>query len=203
MDGVCVWFDAARCIFAGPGAGFMAEKDWRRGQVCSPTRDARGVVQEAGMAVCPEPVGPWYAGQTKELDIRNCYCGEDCWMGPYNGAGTHSGLDINMPAGTLLYAPIAFDDHYITHHTSAGFRAIRWRGIRHWPDGSQWWLQVHHLAGMIIPERGLLARGTAYAKAAGTGVGLHEHSHFTFCVIEQGGEYNLDAWIVFSAAVMS
>lgn len=120
MDGVCVWFDAARCIFAGPGAGFMAEKDWRRGQVCSPTRDARFVVQEAGMAVCPEPVGPWYAGQTKELDIRNCYCGKDCWMGPY--------------------------------------------------------------------------------AAAGTGVGKQSHSHFTFRVIEQGGEYNLDPWIVFASA---
>ncbi len=69
-----------------------------------------------------------------------------------------------MPAGTVMTAPISFDDHY--------------------------------------PERGPLARGTAYATGAGTAVGSHQHSHFAWRVIEQGGEYVLDPWILFGAVVM-
>jgi hypothetical protein len=199
IDGVQVWLDAALCIFAGPGGGFMVEKDWRRGQVCQPTRHARFAVQEQDVGICPEPIGPWFGGQTPHLDITRCYNGEDCWLGPYNGAPTHSGLDINMPAGTVLTAPISFDDHYLTHHPQAGFKCIRWRGVRHWPDGSQWWLQSHHLKEMLVPERGSLARGTAYATGAGTAVGLHPHSHFAWRILEQGGEYVLDPWIVLAA----
>jgi len=196
LDGVRVWFDAASCAFTSDG-GFMEEKDWGVGLICMPAQKARFAVQEASRSVCPEPLHAWYPNATGRLDIHECYCGDDCWMGPYNGGAAHCGLDINMPAGTVLSAPISFDEHYLFHTTAAGFGNNRWRGIRHWPDGSRWELQAHHLIAMLAPERTPLARGTAYATTAGTAVGWHEHTHFLFRVIEQGGEYLLDPWILF------
>jgi len=196
LDGVRVWFDAVSCIFKDDG-GFVEEKDWKMGLLCKPAHKARFAVQEAGRSICPELLHPWYPSPTGCIDIQDCYCGEDCWMGPYNGGAAHCGLDINMPAGTILSAPIFFDEHYLFHSTAAGFQNNRWRGIRNWPDGSRWELQTHHLIAMLAPERTPLARGTPYATTAGTAVGLHEHTHFLFRVIEQGGEYLLDPWILF------
>ncbi|MCX8035840.1 MAG: hypothetical protein N3D11_02065 [Candidatus Sumerlaeia bacterium] len=131
------------------------------------------------------------------IDIRDCYNGEDCWMGPYNGGAAHCGLDINMKAGTVLTAPISFDTHYLFNSVAAGFNNNRWRGVRHWPDGSEWWLQSHHLIRMLVPERTTLAAGTPYATTAGVMVGAHEHTHFVFRIHEQGGDYLLDPWILF------
>lgn len=196
LDGVHIWFDAAACAFRDAG-GFMAEKDSRWGLICKPAHKTRFVVHEADISICPEPVYPWYPNDTGRIDIRNCYCGEDCWMGPYSGASAHCGLDINMPAGTRLSAPIAFDNHYLFNSTANGFDNNRWRGERRWPDGSEWRLQSHHLIQMLVPERTPLERGTPYATTAGVAVGLHEHTHFIFQVIDQGGEYLLDPWILF------
>ena len=89
------------------------------------------------------------------------------------------------------------DNQYLFNSLEAGFRNNRWRGIRQWPDGSQWQLQAHHLIAMTVPELTPLARGVPYATTAGTAVGLREHTHFVFRVIEQGGEYLLDPWILF------
>jgi hypothetical protein len=196
VDGVNIWFDAAACAFQAAG-GFMAEKDIKWGYVCKPDQAARFAVQEAGQSVCPEPLGPWYPNAAKCLDIRNCYNGEDCWMGPYGGAAAHCGLDINMPAGTVLTAPFDMDHHYLFNTLAAGYNNNRWRGVRRWPDGSEWQIQAHHLIDMLVPERTPLKKGTAYATTAGTAVGRHQHTHFMFKVIEQGGEYWLDPWILF------
>lgn len=196
IDGVQLWLDAVACVFMDAG-GFMGEKDWRPGQICMPQNAARFAVQESNRSICPEAVSPWYPNSTGRIDISDCYTGEDCWMGPYSGGAAHCGLDVNMAAGTPIIAPIALDDHYLFNSVEAGFRCNRWRGIRHWPDGSQWQLQCHHLLEMWVPERTALAAGTAYAAGAGTAVGLHEHSHFMFQVIEQGGQYWLDPWILF------
>lgn len=100
IDGVRIWFDAAACTFKENG-GFMEEKDWKGGFFCKPFKLTRWAVQEAGLSICPEPLGDWYPNPTGMLDIRNCYTGEDCWMGPYNGGAAHGGLDINMPAGPV------------------------------------------------------------------------------------------------------
>lgn len=196
VDGVRLWFDAVACIFQDAG-GFMAEKDWAMGFLCKPNHDARFAVQEAGLPICPEPLAMWYPNDALRLDIRDCYNGDDCWMGPYGGSAAHCGLDINMQAGTILSAPISFDDHYLFHSTAAGFNNNRWRGVRRWPDGSEWWLQSHHLIRTLIPERTPLKVGTRYATTAGVYVGSHEHTHFMFRVIDQGGDYLLDPWIVF------
>ena len=118
---------------------------------------------------------------------------------PYNGASAHCGLDVNMPAGTLLIAPLNLDDHALFHSLAAGFKNNRWRGTRRWPDGSDWHLQAHHLIAMTVPERTPLKAGVSYATTAGTAVGRHPHTHFMFRVLEQGGDYWLDPWILFWA----
>ena len=196
VDGVRLWFDAAACAFQSAG-GFIGEKDWPHGWICRPARQARFAVQEADLSICPEAIRPWYPQAVGPLDIRDCYNGEDCWMGPYSGGAAHCGLDINMPAGTILSAPISFDDHYLFNATAAGYGNNRWRGTRHWPDGSEWWLQSHHQIAMLVPEHTPLPAGTPYATGAGVAVGAHEHSHFMFRVIEQGGDYLLDPWMLF------
>ena len=198
IDGVHVWFDAAACAFTSAG-GFMVEKDWRCGLICAPDHDARLVVQEADLPICPEPPQPWYPNAAGRLDIRDCYFGEDCWMGPYGGIAAHCGLDINMPADTVLTAPISFDDHCLFNTVAAGFNNNRWRGVRRWPDGAEWRLQAHHLIDMLAPEHAPLPAGTPYATTAGTAVGAHQHTHFLFRVTEQGGSYLLDPWILFWA----
>lgn len=198
LDGVQIWFDAVACIFKDAG-GFMAEKDWRGGWICKPAQTARFAIQEAGLSICPEPIRPWFPKAELGLDIRNCYNGEDCWMGPYGGGAAHCGLDVNMPAGTLLAAPFNLDDHYLFHSTAAGFNNTRWRGVRRWADGSEWRIQAHHVIAMTVPERTALKAGTEYATTAGTAVGRYEHTHFMFRVIDRGGEYWLDPWILFWA----
>lgn len=196
IDGVRIWLDAAACIFKDAG-GFMEEKDWRSETICKPQRLTRWAVQEEGLSICPEPLHDWYPNPSGTLSIRDCYTGEDCWMGPYNGGAAHGGLDINMPAGTLLRAPIDLDDHFLFHSVAAGFINNRWVGSRRWPDGSDWQLQASHLIDMTVAERTPLAAGTAYATTAGTRVGQREHTHFKWRVSEQGGSYWLDPWILF------
>lgn len=196
IDGVHVWFDAASCAFKDDG-GFMAEKDWRMGLICQPSHKGRFIVHEADLPICPEPILPWYPNDTLKLDIRQCYNGEDCWMGPYAGASAHCGLDLNMKAGTILSTPIAFDDHYYFHSTAAGFNNNRWRGVRRWADGSEWWLQSHHLIKMLVPERTPLKSGVPYATTAGVHIGAHQHTHFNFRIQEQGGDFLIDPWILF------
>jgi len=194
--GVWIWLDAVQDIFREHG-GFLGEKDWRMGLVCQPLRRARFAIQDATLGICPEPVGPWCGLPEGGLRIEQCYNGEDCWMGPYRGDRAHCGLDINMPVGARLTAPIAFDDQFLFHTVEAGFGNNRWRGIRRWPDGSEWQLQAHHLVDLLVPDRTPLARGAAYATTAGTAYGAHPHTHFLFRIIEQGGEYLLDPWLLF------
>jgi hypothetical protein len=196
IDGVRLWFDAAACTFAHAG-GFMVEKDWRGGLLCAPDHDARFVAQEADLPLCPEPLQPWYPNATGRLNIGDCYHGEDCWMGPYGGIAAHCGLDLNMPAGTVLTAPLALDDHCLVRSTAAGFNNNRWRGVRRWADGSEWWLETAHQIEMRAPEQTALPAGTPYATAAGVFVGDFPHTHFNFRVLDRGGDYMLDPWILF------
>jgi hypothetical protein len=207
FDGVRVWFDAARWSFIHPPreGAIVYEKDWAQRYICAPGRAARFAVQQAGRPIAPEPVGAWYQGQKGVPDIRTCYTGQDCWMGPYNGAAAHCGLDINMLKGTRLLAPIMLDDQYVFNDARAGITCGRWRGSRRWnrgtPQESEWIIQTHHIVSSLVEERRPIARGTPYATGAGTAVGLVEHTHFMFRVIEQGGDYMLDPWILFWAAL--
>ena len=197
VDGVRIWFDASAAAFAQRG-GFIAEKDWREGLVCCPQRLTRWAVQEEGVAVCPEPLHDWFPNPKRPLDIRDCYMGEDCWMGPYNGGTAHCGLDINMPIGTPLFAPFALDTQRVYDSLASGAGNNRWFGERRWPDGSIWQIQTSHIVEATVPPHAPVRAGAQYAIAAGTAYGQVPHTHFIWRVIEQGATCLLDPWILFA-----
>ena len=196
VDGVTIWFDASAAAFTHHG-GFMEEKDWRQSYICCPSRLTRWAVQEEGLGICPETLCDWFPNPKRPLDIRDCYTGEDCWMGPYNGGSTHCGLDINMAIGTPLFAPFALDTQYLFHNIASNFGNNRWIGQRLWPDGSLWQIQAHHVVEVTVPPHTPLRAGQAYASAAGIAYGATPHSHFLWRISEQGGTYLLDPWILF------
>lgn len=196
VDGMRIWLDAVSDIFIDD-SGFMEEKDILLGIACRPKRKARIVVNDETDRICPDQLAWWYPEKKDHIDVRDCYQGQDVWMGPFGGKRAHGGLDINMKSGTLLYTPIGFDDHYLFDSLKKGDNNNRWRGVRKWDNGAVWWLQAHHLNKMLLPERSTLRRGMKYAETAGVAIGAKEHSHFVFRVIEEGESYWIDPWIFF------
>jgi len=188
INGMRLWFDAVDDIF-----GILKEGHGK----CRPGKKARLAVQDASLDIAPEKVVPWFRTERNSLDIRESYEGDDCWMGAYGGSDAHGGLDINMPDGTPLYAPVTVNDQYLLLSVAKGGRNNRWEGRRRWPDGSTWILQVAHVTDVTAREHTPLKRGAAIGRGAGMSVGYAEHSHFNFSVTENGGEVMLDPWIVF------
>ena len=188
IGGVRIWFDAVADIF-----DFLTETHGD----CRPHKHARFALQDATLGICPEPLHPWCPLPEGGLRIEDCYRGEDCWLGAYNGASAHGGLDINHPAGTPLWAPLDLDDQYYYNSVAAGDNNNRWRGIRRWPDGSEWILQTCHMIELTVPEHTPVARGRQFAVGAGVWVGVAEHSHFIFKVRARGETVLLDPWILF------
>ncbi|HUT32255.1 MAG TPA: PKD domain-containing protein [Planctomycetota bacterium] len=188
VNGMRVWFDAVADLF-----DFVTEKHGE----CKPAKQARFAVQDATLPICPQEIQPWYPNDKQFIAIRDCYSGDDCWLGAYQGADAHGGLDVNMRKGTPHWAPIDFDDQWYFNSLAAGHNNNRWRATRKWPDGSTWTLQSHHLLKLLVPEHTPLKAGTHYAEAAGVHVGSHEHSHFVFKVTEGDESILLDPWIVF------
>ncbi len=203
IAGVHIWFDAVKDIFdtsfdhRGDCGGFLIEKDFMGGWVCMPRQSARFVIQDADKSICPELMHHWCELPQRRPVIEDCYNGEDCWMGPYGGKFAHCGLDINMPAGCKLYAPIKFDTQYYLNSTKSGFRNNRHVGERQWDDKSRWLLSAAHIIDPLVDENIPCKSGVAYATTAGTAIGAHEHTHFNLQIIEQGGSYLLDPWILF------
>jgi len=202
VAGLRLWFDAVDDLFE-----FMEETHG----ACRPRRHARFALQDATLRVCPPLLHPWCPLAEEGLDIRECYNGDDCWMGPYFGASAHGGLDINHPRGTPVWAPIDLDDQWLFNRVPEA-NNNRWRGVRTWPDGSAWTLQVHHVIRLTVPERTPLQAGRQFAEGAGVRVGSHDHSHFVFRVREGGdpaaaeshngrdpdsADILLDPWILF------
>ncbi len=190
--GLRIWFDAAAALFDhlnedhGP---------------CKPRKAARFAVQEAGRHICPVLLHPWCPLPPHSLRIEDCYEGGDCWMGPYYGADAHGGLDINHPAGTPIWAPVAIHEHELFNSLANGDNNNRWRGHCRWSDGSVWTLQVHHILRLRVPLDEPVMAGALLADGAGVRNGSHEHSHFVFKVREPGtgpeDEIALDPWILF------
>lgn len=201
--GLNLWLDAVKGIFDTSydhhtdAGGFLVEKDFLGGHVCMPRKEARLVVQEIGWSICPMPMTAWFGDAPSYPDIKECYNGEDCWMGPYAGAFAHCGLDINMPAGTILTTPIDLDTQYYFKHLDTGIRSNGWCGLKTWEGNSIWRISTSHTIDALVEEHIPLSQGTEYATAAGTGVGSHEHTHFGFQITEQRGTYTLDPWILF------
>jgi hypothetical protein len=198
IAGVRIWLDAVDAIF-----DFMRETHGpcRLQENCShhlsPRRHARLALQDASARICPETVHSWCPLPLGGLKIEDCYRGEDCWMGAYDGASAHGGLDINHPKGTPLCAPINVDDQFLYNSTEMRHNNNRWRGIRRWPNGSQWVLTSCHMTRLTVPEHQPLECGQQYAEGAGVGVGAFEHSHFAFAVFDHGELIRLDPWILF------
>ncbi len=190
VNGVRIWFSSSQSIFKRVPIRYPEDHD-------DFAVDAVLALQDATLPICPEPIQPWFPIERHFIDVGTCYNGDDPWLGPYLGQACHVGLDINMPKGTPLHAPLTFDDHWI-------FSADhRWRGVRRWPNGDIWGLQSHHVDRMLVPQRGGLKVGTHYAEAAGKGIGSHQHSHFEFRLGEgvlnrgQVGGIEVDPWILF------
>jgi len=198
VSGIRIWLDAVDAIF-----DFMREthSPCRLQENCSHAlparRQVRLVVQDASARVCPETVHPWCPLPEGGLRIEDCYRGEDCWLGAYDGASAHGGLDINHPAGTPLYAPIDLDDQFLYNSTEMGHNNNRWRGVRQWEDHTTWILTTCHMTRLAISEHTPLRGGEHYADGAGVWVGAAEHSHFAFAVVDHGELIRLDPWILF------
>ncbi len=198
LSGVRIWLDAVDAIFE-----FMRETHGpcRLQENCShrlpPRRQVRLALQDASRGICPETLHPWCPLPEGGLRIEQCYRGEDCWMGAYEGASAHGGLDINQPKGTPLYAPLALGDQFLYNSVETGHNNNRWRGLRRWADGSLWILATCHMVRLTVPEHTPLTAGQQYAEGAGVWVGDHEHSHFAFAVVDHGELIRLDPWILF------
>ncbi|MBX3180232.1 MAG: PKD domain-containing protein [Candidatus Hydrogenedentes bacterium] len=187
-NGLRIWFDGVRDIQA-----FL--NDNHGGGM--PRTDARFAVQDMTLPVCPQPLRAWYPNADNYIDTAESYNANDVWMGPYQGADLHGGLDVNMPIGTPLWAPIDFDTQFYFNALAMGHNNNRWRGVRKWANGQRWVLQAHHIVRLHVPEHTPLKQGAHYAEAAGVLTGSHAHSHFAFKIGPEDEEALLDPWILF------
>jgi hypothetical protein len=198
IGGVRIWLDAVDEIFA-----FLLETHAPcRTRVTAKARGpahahARLALQDATRRICTETLHPWCPLPEGRLKIEQCYRGEDCWLGPYNGASAHGGLDINHDVGTPLWAPIDLDDQFYFNSVEMGHNNNRWRALRRWDDGAEWILQAHHMTELTVPEHTPLERGQQFARGAGVLSGAAHHSHFVFKVHDEGETVPLDPWILF------
>lgn len=188
IDGLCIWFDAVDDIFNIIDEG--------HGE-CRPRKHARFALQDAAIRICPEHLHPWCPLPEGGLRIQDCYRGEDCWLGAYNGVSAHGGLDINHPPGTPLWAPLDIDDHFYFNSLEMGDNNNRWRGIHRWPNGAEWILQAHHMTKLIVGEHEPITKGRQFALGAGVWSGAVDHSHFVFKIHDYGETIMLDPWILF------
>jgi len=195
VNGVRLWLDGTRPVERFLNANHSPGDEKIGGGI--PRKDARFALQDATLPLCPQELRPWYPNPSNVIDAAQCYNSDDPWMGPYNGADLHGGLDINMPIGTPLWAPIDFDDQYNFHSLKTGENNNRWRGIRTWPNGERWVLQAHHHVKLLVPEKTPLRQGVHFAEAAGVNIGSHAHSHFTFKIGPENDEVMLDPWLLF------
>ncbi len=189
IGGLRIWFD-----------GLKSVGDWfneTHGE-CLPKKAARFAFQDATLSISPEPLHNWVPIASRRIDVKDCYAGDDTWMGPYFGADLHGGLDINMPGTTPLWAPIDLDDHYYFNSRAKGDNNNRWRGVRNWDNGDIWHLQTHHMVDLLVPEHQPMRRGQLYSYSGAVRAGITTHSHFIFKLKHPDGEWcDLDAWILF------
>ncbi len=189
INGMHVWFDAVTGIF-----DFLRETHGK----CKPNKDARFAIADASISICPEEIKPWCPMARDFIDIKDCYNGDDCWLGAFQGKEAHGGLDINHPRGTEIFTPIDVDDQFLYKSLTAGDANNGWRGVRKWANGDVWKISVSHILRLLYPQHQPLKAGTHIAEGAGVWVWANNHSHFMFMVTGQDGqEIRLDPWIIF------
>jgi len=85
VNGMRIWFDAVKEI-----GKFFNETHGE----CLPRKAARFAVQDASLPICSEQkLRPWYPNKANFIDVHESYNGDDVWLGPYQGADLHGGLD--------------------------------------------------------------------------------------------------------------
>jgi len=189
VNGLRIWFDAVKSL-----SEYFNENHGE----CLPGKDVRIVLQDATSAICPEKIGNWCLIPNDYLDVKNCYRGDDTWLGPWNGTDLHGGLDIDMPSNAPLWAPLSLDNNYYFNTVTAGQNNNRWRSFKYWDNGDTWIMQTHHVNQLIVPELQSIPKGTKYAYSAGTCAWASTHTHFFFRIVESDKtEYNADPWILF------
>ena len=193
INGMRLWLDAVK-----DALNLMSDN---HGGVagCAMSFEARFAANDVRDAVAPVALHQWYPLKRPFLDIADSYNGDDPYFGAFQGAECHAGLDINMPMGTPLFAPIDFEDHYLFNSLAAGDNNNRWRGIHTWPNGDTWTLQAHHIVSVLVGEHQPMRAGDHYADAAGVFIGSNQHSHFVFKTRQPGDKTDilLDPWILF------
>lgn len=192
IAGIHLWLDTVDGLFS-----ILTETHG----ACRPRKTVRLAVQDERLRICPPLLHAWTVLPERRLRIDDAYDGTNCWLGPYFGAEAHGGLDINHQAGSPIWAPFNLDTQGFFNHVSRGDTNNRWRGTRRWEDGSTWVIQVHHLIRVLPPYGAAVEAGTLLGTGGGVAVGSHEHSHFTFGVVEPGETMEdmirLDPWILF------
>ena len=204
IGGLIVYLDMVQAAFEDCG-GFLGEKDFlTTGVTCRPKRTVRITVQEVGVPICPQKIIEWFPGASKPHSTSICYNGYNTWAGPYLDSGktlAHGGLDINMPSGTMLNAPIDFDDQAYFQSVAGGDVNNRWKGEKKWLDGTSWWLISNHLNSLKVPEHTPVKAGTIYAETAGVWVWDFEHTHFDFRIFDGEEDFWLDPWVLMRSSV--
>ncbi|MEK7409476.1 MAG: hypothetical protein AAB225_30795 [Acidobacteriota bacterium] len=192
INGMRLWLDAVSDALRfisdnhGGGAG------------CAMSRRARFAANDMRDALAPVPLRPWMPFKRWFIDIAESYNGDDPYMGAYQGAECHAGLDINHPKGSPLFAPIDIDDHYLFNSLAEGDNNNRWRGVHQWPSGDTWTLQAHHVVKLLSPEHKPTRAGAHFASAAGVNPGNNEHTHFIFRTRREAEpDMMLDPWMLF------
>ncbi|MFW5872756.1 MAG: hypothetical protein ACOCVN_02095, partial [bacterium] len=198
VNGMRIWFDGAAAIFE---KGIVSETHGP----CKPGKDARFAITDMTDRICPEPVFSFYDNKENHIDIAQCFEGNDCWMGAYNGYDAHGGLDINLPKSTPNYTPFGIDDHFFTNSLHKGHNNNRWRGTRTWNNGDYWSIQNNHMLNLLVPENTPIEGGTHYSDASGVYGGYSggyggrvDHAHYGFRIktLEDEKEILLDPWIL-------
>jgi PKD repeat protein len=189
VNGLRIWFD---------GLANLSEYFNENHGNCLPSKDARFAFQDATLPISPKPLGNWCPLPQNNLNVEDCYRGDDTWLGTYYGADLHGGLDINMPSNTPLWAPVDFDEHYYFNSLKGGHNNNRWRGIKHWKNGDTWYLRTHHMVELLIPPHKSIQQGEKYGYTAGVHSGYTPHTHFVFRVKQPGRpKYYMDPWVLF------
>jgi hypothetical protein len=198
VAGMRIWLDAVDAIFDFMQETHGACRLMANGSLRLPAyRQGRFAIQDASARICPELLHPWCPLPQPMMRIEDCYRGEDCWLGAYDGASAHGGLDINHPRGTPLWAPLDIHDHFYFNSLEMGHNNNRWRGIHRWSNGAEWILQAHHMTELTVPEHQPIKKGQQFAHGAGVWSGVVDHSHFVFKIHDEGETIHLDPWILF------
>ncbi len=193
VNGMRLWLDAVSDALA-----LMTDDHGGRAG-CTMSKRVRLAINDARDPLAPVPLSFWIPMRRPFIDIADSYNGDDPYMGAYQGAECHAGLDIDHPKGSPLFAPIDIDDHYYFDSLAKGDNNNRWRGVHRWPNGDTWTLQSHHMVELLIPEHTPFRAGSMYGKAAGVLPGSNEHSHFVFRTRRTGEvqDLMLDPWMLF------